>query len=75
MTTSDSRPPKLTTQQQQQQHIATANAQFAMHALRRTMATMAAQSPLKQAGKVVCIGRNYACAGPDPYSKHTEQHR
>ncbi|EXV03075.1 fumarylacetoacetate (FAA) hydrolase family protein [Metarhizium robertsii] len=24
------------------------------------MATMAAQSPLKQAGKVVCIGRNYA---------------
>ncbi|KAI9171259.1 3-hydroxyanthranilate 3 4-dioxygenase [Paramyrothecium foliicola] len=32
-----------------------------MFALRRTMATMAAQSSsLKQAGKVVCIGRNYA---------------
>ncbi|OAQ72215.1 2-keto-4-pentenoate hydratase [Pochonia chlamydosporia 170] len=30
-----------------------------MFALRRTMATVA-QSPLKQAGKVVCIGRNYA---------------
>lgn len=29
---------------------------------------MAAQSPLKQAGKVVCIGRNYAyeLAAPDP---------
>lgn len=39
-----------------------------MFALRRTMATMAAQSPLKQAGKVVCIGRNYAyeLAAPDP---------
>lgn len=32
-----------------------------MFALRRTMATMAPQaSVLKQAGKVVCIGRNYA---------------
>lgn len=32
-----------------------------MFGLRRTMATVAsAQSPLKQAGKVVCIGRNYA---------------
>lgn len=33
-----------------------------MFAFRRTMATMAPQasSSLKQAGKVVCIGRNYA---------------
>ncbi|KAL2212644.1 hypothetical protein CC79DRAFT_437804 [Sarocladium strictum] len=32
-----------------------------MFGLRRSMATMAGQaSPLKQAGKVVCIGRNYA---------------
>ena len=32
-----------------------------MFALRRSMAMMAAQtSALKQAGKVVCIGRNYA---------------
>lgn len=32
-----------------------------MFAFRRTMATMAAQSSsLKEAGKVVCIGRNYA---------------
>ncbi|OAA42566.1 2-keto-4-pentenoate hydratase [Metarhizium rileyi] len=31
-----------------------------MFALRRTLATAAAQSPLQQAGKVVCIGRNYA---------------
>jgi acylpyruvate hydrolase len=32
-----------------------------MFALRRTMATMARQtSSLKQAGKVICIGRNYA---------------
>ena len=46
--------------------IATVRHEFAansgtMFALRRTMATMAAQgSPFKQAGKVVCIGRNYA---------------
>lgn len=35
---------------------------FTMFALRRTMATLAphAASSLKQAGKVVCIGRNYA---------------
>lgn len=32
-----------------------------MFGLRRTMATMASNaSSLKQAGKVVCIGRNYA---------------
>jgi 2-keto-4-pentenoate hydratase/2-oxohepta-3-ene-1,7-dioic acid hydratase in catechol pathway len=33
-----------------------------MFAFRRSMVFMAAQasSPLRQAGKVVCIGRNYA---------------
>lgn len=32
-----------------------------MFGLRRSMATVASQaSQLKQAGKVVCIGRNYA---------------
>jgi hypothetical protein len=36
-----------------------------MYAFRRTMATMAPQaSALKQAGKVVCIGRNFAYVIP-----------
>ncbi|OAR05786.1 hypothetical protein LLEC1_05311, partial [Akanthomyces lecanii] len=39
-----------------------------MFALRRTMATMSPQaSILKQAGKVVCIGRNYAAKPKQPF--------